>query len=50
MKKKRSSLHGSIPAVPKQKIYLNVNALENGEYELRILNKNKLIKTITFNK
>jgi hypothetical protein len=50
MKKKRSSLHGSIPAVPEQKIYLNVNALEEGEYELTIINKNKTIKTTTFRK
>jgi len=33
-----------------KKIYINVNHLEKGDYELRILNKNKLIVKTTFKK
>lgn len=48
MKKKRASLHGSIPNVPTQKIYINVNALTEGAYELILIDKNKPIKKTTF--
>ena len=33
-----------------KKIYINVNHLEKGDYELRIINKNKLIVKTTFKK
>lgn len=33
-----------------QKIYLNINHLEKGLYELNITHKNKLIKKTTFKK
>jgi len=50
MKKKRSSLSGKLPPVPDQEIYLNVNALKDGEYELKIIHNNKIIKKTTFKK
>lgn len=50
MSKNKSPLSGKLPPSPDQKIYLNVNALEEGEYELTIINKNKAIKTTTFRK
>lgn len=50
MKKKKPSLSGNLPPAPDQKIYLNVNALEEGEYELTIIYKNKALKTIKFRK
>lgn len=50
MKKKRPSLQGNIPSIVEQQIYLNVNALEDGEYELKIIHKNKIIKTTIFKK
>lgn len=34
--------------MPSYEIYLNVNALQEGEYELKIMNKNKVIKKTTF--
>lgn len=33
-----------------RKIYLNVNHLEKGDYELNVINKNKLIVKTTFKK
>lgn len=39
---------GIVPAMPSHKIYLNINQLQDGEYELRIINKNKLIKKTRF--
>jgi hypothetical protein len=33
-----------------KKIYINVNQLEKGAYELRVINKNKLIVKTTFKK
>lgn len=50
MRKKKPPLSGNLPPPPDQKIYLNVNALEDGEYELTIINKNKPIKKTTFRK
>lgn len=49
-KKTRKALAGELPPLPKQEIYLNVNALDEGIYQLKIMNKNKLIKQTTFKK
>jgi hypothetical protein len=49
-KKKTKKLFGEIPAMPDTEIFLNVTKLENGQYELRIMDKNKLIKKISFEK
>ena len=50
MKKQRKTLIGNVPQVPDQEIYLNVNALAEGTYELKIINKNKVIKKTSFKK
>lgn len=36
--------------LPDKKIYLNINTMEKGEYELSIMHQNKLIKKTTFKK
>ena len=50
MKKKPVILKGDIPKMPSNEIYININALEKGNYELRIIDKNKLIKKTSFKK
>jgi hypothetical protein len=35
---------------PDKKIYINVNHLEKGDYELNVINKNKLITKTHFKK
>jgi len=50
MKRKHKILKGQLPEMPDKEIYLNVNALEDGAYELNIVNKNKIIKKTTFKK
>ncbi|MEL7005781.1 MAG: hypothetical protein AAFN93_24085 [Bacteroidota bacterium] len=49
MKKKVRNYEGSIHHLP-QKIYLNVDYLQNGEYQLKIIHDRKVIKTIQFKK
>ncbi len=49
-KKKNIQYEGQIEKLPDKKIYLNINHLEKGEYELNIINKNKLIVKTKFNK
>ena len=41
--KKKIGYEGKIEKLPDKKIYINVNHLEKGNYELNIINKNKLI-------
>lgn len=48
MKKKR--YEGALKNIPGFEIYLNVNHLKAGAYELKIMNKNKVIKRIHFKK
>ncbi|MFT5892570.1 MAG: hypothetical protein ACI9Y7_002682 [Dokdonia sp.] len=48
MNKKSKKLKGKLPPMPNYEIYLNVNALQEGEYELKIIDQNKTIKKITF--
>lgn len=50
MNKKSKKLKGTLPQMPNYEIYLNVNALQEGAYELRIMDKNKIIKKTTFKK
>ncbi len=49
-KKKNIQYEGQLEKLPDKKIYLNINHLEKGEYELNIINKNKLIVKTKFNK
>lgn len=39
-----------VEQLPTNKIYINVNKMEKGDYELNIINQNKLIKKTTFKK
>ncbi len=47
-KKKNILYEGKIEKLPDKKIYINVNHLEKGNYELNIINKNKLIVRTKF--
>lgn len=51
MSKKRIEYDGIIEELKFRKIYINVNHLKKGKYEIHITYKNKIIKTIylTFN-
>ncbi len=49
-RKKNIQYEGRIEKLPDKKIFINVNFLEKGEYELNIVNKNKLIVKAKFNK
>ena len=50
MVKKKKTFEGKLDHFPKHKIYLNVNHLDKGNYTLKIVHKNKVIKKTTFNK
>lgn len=49
-KKTKTNYKGKLDKFPSTKVYLNVNYLEKGHYELHIIHRNKLIKTTTFKK
>ncbi len=49
-KKARKKYEGKIDELPDKKIYINVNNLEKGDYEINITHQNKLIKKTTFKK
>lgn len=46
MKKER--YEGHMDHIDSYNIYLNVNRLKNGHYQLKIINKNKIIKSTHF--
>jgi len=48
MKKKK--YEGSIKKLATNKIYLNIDHLEKGAYKLKIIHKNKIIKSTHFTK
>lgn len=50
MSKKRKVYSGTIPVVPSHQIHLNINHLERGQYTLKIMHQNKVIKQTTFRK
>lgn len=41
---------GTLNEVSSNKIYLNINNLKKGTYTLKIINKNKVVIKMTFNK
>ena len=41
---------GNLEKLPYSKIYINIEYLEKGQYELNIINNNKLIKKTQFRK
>ncbi len=49
-KKKVVGYEAQIKKLPDKKIFLNINAMEKGDYELNIIHQNKLIKKTTFKK
>ncbi|MBL7887727.1 MAG: hypothetical protein JNJ52_13335 [Flavobacterium sp.] len=46
--KKKKKYVGKLEEFPSKTIFINVNHLENGNYELNIIQKNKLILKTTF--
>lgn len=50
MLKKPVKYESKIEELPSNKIYINVNKMEKGDYELNIINQNKVIKKTTFKK
>lgn len=50
MLKKPVKYESNIEELPSNKIYINVNNMKEGDYELNIINQNKLIKKTTFKK
>ena len=50
MTKKLVHYKGNMEALPDSKIYINVKNLKKGNYELNIINKNKLITKTRFKK
>lgn len=47
---KKKEYEGSIKKLTTNKIYLNINHLEKGRYKLKIIHKNKIIKSTHFTK
>ncbi len=50
MSKKRCHYEADLNKPPSQKILININHLEKGEYELNIIHKNKILKKTNFKK
>jgi hypothetical protein len=50
MQQNKITYESKIEQLPANKIYINVNKMEKGDYELNIINQNKLIKKTTFKK
>lgn len=49
-KKSNHTYEGDLEKFPSTKVYLNVNYLEKGNYELHIIHKDRLIKKTNFKK
>lgn len=50
MPQKYHKYEAKLNELPSKKIFINVNHLDNGNYEINIINKNKLITKTTFKK
>lgn len=50
MPSKKLNYQTTIEKLPTQKIYLNVNHMAEGNYEINIINQKKIIKKINFKK
>lgn len=50
MPQKKIIYESKIEQLPANKIYLNINKMEKGDYELYVINQNKLIKKTSFKK
>jgi hypothetical protein len=49
-KKKPTHYKGELESLPEKKIYINVNHLEKGDYQLDIIHKNKVLTKAAFKK
>jgi hypothetical protein len=49
-KKKATRYKGEIESLREKMIYINVNHLEKGDYQLDIIHKNKVLTKATFKK
>jgi len=47
---KRIDYYNKIKVQPSSKVYLNIDYMKSGNYELQIINNKRVIKTIYFNK
>lgn len=47
---KPKKYEGKLPELPSSEIYLNIDHLEEGIYELKIIHKNKIIHKTSFKK
>ncbi len=47
---KRTVYHKRLEVLPSSKIYLNVDYMKKGKYELQIIHNQQIIKTIYFDK
>jgi hypothetical protein len=50
MKKKQKRYEGTVEEFTSNKIYLNINNLKKGTYKLKIVHKNKTVKSVDFTK
>lgn len=50
MPQKKIKYESEIEAFPSNKIFININKMEKGDYELNIIHQNKLVKKTTFKK
>lgn len=48
--KSKYNYSGKLERLPSTKVYINIQYLEQGNYELHIMHQNKLIKKTTFKK
>ncbi|MCF6182585.1 MAG: hypothetical protein L3J60_11260 [Lutibacter sp.] len=44
----KNTYEGSLKKVPSKNILLNVKNLSKGKYTLKVINRNKVIKTVRF--
>lgn len=47
---KKKTYLGTVKKIETNKIYININHLEKGHYKLKIVHKNKVIKSTYFTK
>ena len=50
MKKKFRTYEGTLPRLPREKIYLNIDYLADGAYELTLVQRGKIIRKVLFTK
>lgn len=48
--KRKYTYSGKLERFPSTKVYLNIQYLEQGDYELYIMHNNRLVKKTTFKK